>query len=51
MRFAYENHIEELGPGDTLLYDSARAHGMIAIGGEPCVFVAVVMYPDGRQII
>ena len=45
MRFAYEERIEEAGPGDTLLYDSGRGHGMIAIGGEPCVFLAVVMKP------
>ncbi len=51
MRFAYEGHIEELGPGDALLYDSGRAHGMIATGGEPCVFLAIVMYPDGHEII
>ena len=46
MRFAYEDNIEELGPGDTLFYDSGRAHGMIAIGGEPCVFLAVVIKPQ-----
>lgn len=43
MRFAYEDHIEELNPGDFLLYDSGRGHGMIAIDGEPCVFLAIVM--------
>ncbi|MEG0683272.1 MAG: XRE family transcriptional regulator, partial [Raoultibacter sp.] len=32
MRFAYEDHVEEVGPGDTLLYDSGRGHGMIATG-------------------
>ena len=45
MRFAFEDHVEELGPGDTLLYDSGRGHGMIAIGGEPCTFIALVMKP------
>jgi transcriptional regulator with XRE-family HTH domain len=45
LRFSYEDRIEELGPGDTLLYDSGRGHGMIATGGEPCVFLAVVMKP------
>ncbi|MDR2714610.1 MAG: cupin domain-containing protein, partial [Coriobacteriales bacterium] len=45
MRFAYEDHIEEVGPGDTLYYNSSRGHGMIAIGGEPCVFLAVVLKP------
>ena len=51
LRFAYENHVEELGPGDTLMYDSGRGHGMIAIGGEPCVFLAIVMKPEGDAII
>jgi mannose-6-phosphate isomerase-like protein (cupin superfamily) len=46
LRFAYEDRVEELGPGDTLLYDSGRGHGMIATGGEPCVFLAIVMKPD-----
>jgi transcriptional regulator with XRE-family HTH domain len=46
LRFAYEDHVEELGPGDTLYYDSGRGHGMIAIGGEPCVFLAVVLKPQ-----
>jgi mannose-6-phosphate isomerase-like protein (cupin superfamily) len=43
LRFAYEDHIEEVGPGDTLFYNSGRGHGMIAIGGAPCVFLAVVL--------
>lgn len=51
LRFAYESHVEELGPGDTLMYDSGRGHGMIAIGGEPCVFLAIVMNPEDGQII
>jgi quercetin dioxygenase-like cupin family protein len=46
MRFAYEDHIEELSAGDTLYYDSGRGHGMIAIGGEPCVFLAIVLKPS-----
>ncbi len=28
-----------------LMYDSSRGHGMIATGGEPCAFLAVVMKP------
>lgn len=50
LRFAYEDHIEEVGPGDMIMYDSGRGHGMIAIGGEPCTFLAVVLKP-GNQII
>ncbi len=51
MRFAYENHIEELGPGDLLYYDSGRGHGMIALDGEPCVFLAVVLKPHEGEIL
>ena len=48
LRFAHEDRVEELGPGDTVLYDSGLGHGMIATGGEPCVFLAIVMKPaDG----
>lgn len=46
LRFAYEDHIEELNPGDVVMYDSSRGHGMIATGGEPCVFLAIVMKDD-----
>ena len=51
MRFAYEDHIEELEPGDCVLYDSGRGHGMIAIGGKPCTFLALVMKPEEDDII
>lgn len=50
MRFAYEDHVEELEAGDMLMYDSGRGHGMIATGGEPCVFLAVVMKPGEDKI-
>lgn len=49
MRFAYEDHIEELDEGDLLMYDSGRGHGMIAIGGAPCEFLAVVIKPHDEQ--
>ena len=52
MRFSYENkHFEELGPGDTLMYDSGRGHGIIAIDGADCVILAVVINPQGKEII
>lgn len=50
LRFAYEDHVEELEAGDFIYYDSGRGHGMIATGGEPCVFLAVVLKPDGEII-
>ena len=51
LRFAFEDHIEEVGPGDTLYYDSGRGHGMIAIGGEPATIIAIVFRPKGEEII
>ncbi|WP_165060295.1 MULTISPECIES: helix-turn-helix domain-containing protein [unclassified Adlercreutzia] len=51
LRFAYEDHIEEVGPGDMLMYNSGRGHGMIATGGKPCKFLAVVMKAPGKEII
>ncbi len=32
-----------LKKGDTLYYDSSTPHGMIAAGGQPCKFLAVVI--------
>lgn len=49
--FAYEDHVEEVEPGDLLIYDSGRGHGMIATGGEPCVFLAFVLKPHEIEII
>ena len=34
---------EILGEGDSILYNSSTPHGMIAVGGRPCVFCAVVI--------
>lgn len=48
--FAYEDHIEKVGPGDVLMYDSGRGHGMIATDGEPCTFLAIVMKPHEAEI-
>ena len=36
-------HVEYLREGDSIYYNSSTPHGMIAIGGEDCVFVAVVL--------
>ncbi len=38
MRFAYEDHIEELEAGDLLMYDSGRGHGMIATAASRVCF-------------
>ncbi|MCL2679883.1 MAG: cupin domain-containing protein [Coriobacteriia bacterium] len=49
LRFAYEDALgvrtEDLGAGDTLFYDAGKGHGMIAIDGKPCTFIAIVFKP------
>ena len=35
-------HSYVMNPGDTIYYDSAHPHGMIAVGGSDCTFLAVV---------
>ncbi len=37
------NHVEVLHEGDSIYYNSSVPHGMIAVDGEDCVFVAVVL--------
>jgi mannose-6-phosphate isomerase-like protein (cupin superfamily) len=42
LKVQIEDHIMELGPGDAVYYDAKNRHGMIAVGGEDCVFLAVI---------
>lgn len=37
------DHIEYLEEGDSIYYNSSTPHGMIAVGGQDCFFVAVVL--------
>ena len=37
------DHTEILNEGDSIYYNSSTPHGMIAVGGEDCVFCAVVL--------
>lgn len=43
LKVRMEDHIEILNEGDAIYYDSGRGHGMIATGGNDCVFLAVVL--------
>jgi len=43
MKIALENHIEILSEGDSVFFDSAHPHGMIAVDGEDCTFLAIVL--------
>ncbi len=37
------DHVEYLSEGDSIYYNSATPHGMIAVDGRECLFVAVVL--------
>ena len=37
------DHVEILSEGDSIYYNSSTPHGMIAVDGKDCTFVAVVM--------
>ena len=50
MRFAYEDRTMEAGPGDLLMYDSGKGHGMIAIDGKPVTFIAITIPPHSGHI-
>ena len=43
MKIQIGSKTEILGPGDTIYYDSATPHGMIAVGGGDCAFYAFVL--------
>ena len=50
LRYAFENHIEEVAAGDTLYFDSGREYGMIAIDGEDAAVIAIVFRPKDEVI-
>ncbi len=42
------DHIEVLHEGDSIFYNSSIPHGMIAVDGEDCLFLAMVMAEDEK---
>ena len=42
-------HTEILRQGDSIYYDSSTPHGMIAIDGADCVFLAMIMAADENE--
>lgn len=44
------DHVEVLGEGDSIYYDSSKPHGMIAVGDSDCIFYAIVLNPSGESI-
>lgn len=41
--FSHEGHTRIVREGDSIMYDSGKPHGMIATGGEDCLFLAVII--------
>ncbi|MBQ3499231.1 MAG: AMP-binding protein [Clostridia bacterium] len=41
-------HVEILHEGDSIFYNSSIPHGMIAVDGEDCLFLAMVMAEDEK---
>lgn len=48
LKVRLEDHIVVLHAGDSIFYDSGHGHGMIAVGGSDCEFLAVVMGKDKK---
>ena len=43
------NHTEILSEGDSIYYNSSMPHGMIAVDGKDCTFIAVVIAGDEKS--
>ncbi len=43
------DHFEILHEGDSIYYDSATPHGMIAVEGQDCIFYAIVLNPTSES--
>ena len=49
MRIKVGDHEEVLHEGDSIFYKSSTPHGMIAIDGQRCVFLSMIMASDKRD--
>ena len=43
------DHVEILNEGDSIFYKSSTPHGMIAVGGKDCRFLAMIMAGSERE--
>lgn len=50
LKIRLEDHVETLNEGDSVYYDSSHRHGMVAVGGKDCVFLAVVFKDGGEEV-
>ncbi len=49
MRLRVGEHEETLRAGDSAFYRSSVPHGMVAVGGQKCTFLAMIMSGDGKE--
>ena len=49
MRIRVGDHEETLHEGDSIFYKSSTPHGMIAVDGQDCVFLSMIMASDKRD--
>jgi len=49
MRIRIGEHEEVLHEGDSVFFKSSTPHGMIAVGGEDCLFLAMIMSSDSTD--
>ena len=49
LRVKVGDHEETLHEGDSIFYKSSTPHGMIAVGGQDCVFLAMIMAATEKQ--
>ena len=49
MRIRVGEHEEVLREGDSIFYKSSTPHGMIAVDGQDCVFLSMIMASDKRD--
>ncbi|MDR3263656.1 MAG: AMP-binding protein [Clostridiales bacterium] len=50
LKIQIDAYTEILNEGDSIYYDSGKKHGMIAVDGADCEFLAVVIPPKGKDI-
>ena len=43
LKFQIGSHIEMVSEGDCIYYDSMNPHGMIAVDGKDCKFLAILI--------
>ena len=47
LKIQLDDHIFILNEGDSIFYESEHAHGMVALGGKDCKFLAIVHKEEG----